>query len=267
MRAPPAVQERQHERRDDQREVRPAGDLARVAREQHPVLEPSPQRAAALDVARGAPRPGRARDRVDGESERDRPEEDDHRLVPGLERDEEREQDHAVEEEARVRRRAEQLRRAVDDQRTDHDAADAAESPEDDDGVDRDQQADVVVARERAGLDGAEDRSAEARGGGAEHEREQLQPVDRNAHRLGSQRILAQRAPRSACPGAVDEVEHDHQQRQRDQRVEVVLLRRRDLVAEEVERVDLVEPVRAPGQVDLARRRDRTSRSGRRSRC
>ena len=66
---------------------------------------------------------------------------------------------------------------------------------EDDDGVDRDQEAYVVVAGKRAGLNGAEDRAGESRRRRAEHEGEQLQPVDRHAHHLCRQRVLAQRAP------------------------------------------------------------------------
>ena len=114
------------------------------------MLERPPELTPALDVPRGSARPDRARDPVDGEPERDRPQQDDDRLVPGPHGDEESEQKHAVEEEARVRRRAEQLRRTVDHKCADHDPADTPEAAEDDDRVDRDQQSDVVVAGKRA---------------------------------------------------------------------------------------------------------------------
>ena len=83
--------------------AQPARRLACVGM-QDPVVERPPERTAALDVARSRARPGGSRDCVDDCAEGDRPEQDEHSSVPGLHGHQERDHEHPVEEEARIRR-------------------------------------------------------------------------------------------------------------------------------------------------------------------
>ena len=89
----------------------------------------------------------------------------------------------------------------------------------------------------------------------AEGEAHQLQPVDGHAHRLGRERILALRPPRAAGAREVDEAERDvddDEERERDVEIrdgEDAAVLDGQVVAEEVERVDPQDPVRAAGDV------------------
>ena len=99
-------------------------------------------------------------------------------------------------------------------------------------------------------------RAGEAGRRRAERERHQLEPVDRHAHQLGRERVLAQRAPRAPRARVVDEAKRDQdddEERERDVEVPDVedpAMRDRQVVAEDVERVERGDPVRAVREVD-----------------
>ena len=106
--------------------------------------------------------------------------------------------------------------------------------------------------REDAELDGGEDRPGQAGRRGAEHEREQLQAVHRHAHHLGGERVLAERTPRPPGARVVDELQrHDHHGEDAEREPEVAA-DRAELVAEDADRVDVRDPVRAAGDVGRA---------------
>ena len=86
---------------------------------------------------------------------------------------------------------------------------------------------------------------------GAERERHQLEPVDGHAHQLGGERILAQRAPRAARAGVVQQVERHVDQREEGERdvqvahrEEPLRGRARQIPAEDAELVDVEDAVR-----------------------
>ena len=90
---------------------------------------------------------------------------------------------------------------------------------------------------------------------GAERERHQLDEIDRHAHRLGGERILALRAPGASRTRVVDEVQgdvDDHEDRDRDVEVgerEGALVLHDQVVTEEVQRIDVEDAVGAAREV------------------
>ena len=198
----------------------------------------------------GRPRgPDRVHELVGDDPEEDRPAQDGRQLLPRPHVRDQRDQDCAVEEEPRVGRVAQELERDRDHDRPDHDARLAAGAAQDHHRVERDQERQVEVLREDAELDGGEDRSGEPCRGGAEHEREDLHPVDRDAHHLGRERVLAQRPPRPAGARLVQQVEADEHEREHDERQPEVALRRTELDPEDLHRVEARDPIRAAGEV------------------
>ena len=123
-----------------------------------------------------------------------------------------------VEEDARIARIAQQLEHHADDHRADVTPGEVALAAEDDHRVDGDQQREREREREHAALQRREERAGERRDGGAEAERHQLEQVDRHAHRLGRERVLAQRAPGAAGARVVDEVQRDVDDREEGER-------------------------------------------------
>ncbi len=65
------------------------------------------------------------------------------------------------------------------------------------------------------------------------------------AHRPGCERILAERAPGAAGARLAEEMQRREHDAHRPEQEEVLLLPRRQLVAEEAQRVDVGDPVRA----------------------
>ena len=104
-------------------------------------------------------------------------------------------------------------------------------------------------------MERAREPPGQGRDRGAEGEGHQLQPVDGHAHHLRGERVLAQRPPRAARAGLVDEAERDEDDDEEDQcdvevgDVEDALVLRRQLPAEEAERVDVQDPVRAAREI------------------
>ena len=165
--------------------------------------------------------------------------------------EDEQEHDHRVEEEPRVVLRVlgrEELEGDVDHDRADDDAGQAPDAAEDHDRVDRDQDRQREVPRGHGGQDGGEDAARKPGDAGSEGERHQLQPIDRNAHRLGREWVLAQRAPGAAGARLAEEVQADQDEQDDAEDEPVLLAPRRQLVAEEVVRVDVRDPVRPSGQ-------------------
>ena len=149
-------------------------------------------------------------------------------------------------------RRSQDLERHVDDESPEDHAAEAAGAAEDHDRVDRDQQGRVEVAREHRGLERGEERAGQPRDARAEGERVELEPVDRHPHHLGGQRVLAQRVPRPPGARPVDEVDGGEADQEEDQGDPVVALERLELLPEDVERVEVRDPVRAVRDVVAA---------------
>ena len=85
---------------------------------------------------------------------------------------------------------------------------------------------------------------------GAEDEGEDLEPVHGDAHHLGGERILPQRAPRAPGARLVGEVERHREEYvyKDDQEEEVQLLRRVEAELEEGDRIELREPIGAAGE-------------------
>ena len=104
----------------------------------------------------------RLSDRVHHEAEGDQAAELGSEEPPRAKLHEQGKEDRTVEKRPSVRRRAEQLGHAADNDGANDDAHDAAEAAEDHDRVDRDQQADVVVSRQRRRGDRAVDRSSKS---------------------------------------------------------------------------------------------------------
>ena len=174
-----------------------------------------PVECGPLATARGRDGPG---DGVGGEAERDGRREDHGQPAPRAQPDHQRQQDQAVEEVAGIGRAAQQP--VVDDhehQGAGGRAGDAACAAEDEPGVDQDQDRRVEVGREHADLLRGEDGAGQRGDHGAEHERHQLHPVDRDRHRRRRQRVLRDGAPgppgarvSSSRSTAIVTTQHDH---------------------------------------------------------
>ncbi len=193
---------------------------------------------------------------MDDDPEREEPAE--HRGEPPREaqRRDEADDDDGVEQHARVAGIAEHLEQDADQHRADHDPALAAGAAEDHHRVDRDQEREREREREDAGVQGADQRAAERGDRGAEREAQQLEPVDGHSHHLGRERVLAERAPRATRAGEVDEAQQDvDDDEERERHVEVgdvedaALARDVERAAEEAERVDVEQAVRAARDV------------------
>ena len=164
------------------------------------------------------------------------------------------EEDDRVEEDAGVVLRIlgrEELERHGDHERPQDHAAQAAEAAEDDDRVDGDEDRDVEVARRDGSEERREHAAREARDPCSDAESEELEPVDRNAHRLRRERVLAKRTQGTARAGFAQEVEADQDDDSCHEQHEVLLRPRDELVAEEADGVDVGDPVR-PAREPLA---------------
>ena len=87
----------------------------------------------------------------------------------------------------------------------------------------------------------------------ADRERQQLQPVDGHRHQLGRELVLAKRPPGAAGARLVHEVQDRDDEHERDEGDVEVAVERRDLPPEELERVEVRDPVRAARDQDALR--------------
>ena len=176
-----------------------------------------------------------------------------HGPVPRLrQRDEQR--DRSVEEPTlevgMVVLRLEELERHVDHDRADDRSGDAPDPAEDDNRKDENEDVEREVAGHHRSLDRCEDPAAEPGQRRTHDDGETLEPVHGNAHHLGREGILTKRAPGAPGPRPVRKVEAGRREDEHAQEEVVLLFDRRQVVAEEAERVDVADPTRAAREAD-----------------
>ena len=150
-----------------------------------------------------------------------------------------RQQDRAVEQVRGVAGAAQQP--VVDDhhdQSAGRRASDTPGAAEDQRGVNQDQEGRVKVGREHADLLGSVDRAREGRHHRTERECHQPDPVDRDRHRRGRQRVFTHGPP--GAPGARCLQQPQHGHRDHDQAYEQVVVAqvRGEPIPEGADRID-----------------------------
>ena len=142
-----------------------------------------------------------------------------------------------------------------------HRAGDVAHAAEHHHGQDRDRLHQAEALRADEALEGAEQRPRHAAEGGAEREGEQLHVARVDADRLGGELVVAHRRPRAANARDLQALDEEDGARHRDQEEVVVEEQRvdgevigdadvaRQVPAEQVDRVDHVDALRAVGDV------------------
>ena len=169
--------------------------------------------------------------------------------LPEVDERDQAEHDGDIEERASVVGVAKQLEHDVDRDRADHDPRDAAGTAEDHHRVDGDQQRQVEVRREDAELDRGEDRARETRRRRSNMNASSLRRFTGMLISSAASESSPKRPPGAASPRLVDEAERDDDEREHAERQPEVAADGVELVAEDADRVDVRDPVRAAREV------------------